>query len=83
MTKSIEMIQMTFEIQETFKIKASEEIEEPQCQETNKTECVVLKNNYNSIDFTEVEQIDEDVEELNETAKALYRPNIGEVLAEV
>lgn len=49
--------------QEKFKIKANEKINLPQCQEPNKTECVFLKNNYNSIDLTEVEQIDEIVEE--------------------
>lgn len=49
---------------------------------TNKTECVFLKNNYNSIDFTEVEQIDEFVEDVNGTEKE-FRPPIGPILKEV
>lgn len=65
---------------ETFKIKANEKINQPQCQNTNKTECVFLKNNYNSIDFTEVEQIDEQEERVNDTK---FRPPIGPILNEV
>lgn len=67
--------------QETFKIKESEEIAE--CKESNKTECVFLKKNYNSIDLTEVEQIDEYVDEINETVKEQYRPPIGPILTQV
>lgn len=70
-------------IQETFKIRDSETIEYPECQETNKTECVYLKKNYNSIDLTEVEQIDEYVEESNETIKEQFRPRIGNLLTQV
>lgn len=74
--------------QETFKIRETEEIDEPQCKDTNKTECVFLKNNYNSIDFTEVEQIDEAGVDPNGTEvgiedKPLLRPKIGPILEEV
>lgn len=54
-----------------------------QCANENKTECVFLKNNYNSIDITEVEQIDEVVQEMNETESKMSRPPIGPILAEV
>lgn len=71
-------------IQEIFKMKESDEIEDPQCPEnTNKTECVYLKNNYNSIDFTEVEQIDESVEESYNGTEKEFRPPIGPILIEV
>lgn len=66
---------------ETFKIKANEKINQPQCQNTNKTECVFLKNNYNSIDFTEVEQIDEEITERGNDTE--FRPTIGPILKEV
>lgn len=46
---------------------------------SNKTEIVFLKENYNSIDFTEVEQIDENMNDANDS----YRPEIGPILAEV
>lgn len=65
-------------------MRESEEIEDPQCPEnTNKTECVYLKNNYNSIDFTEVEQIDENIEYLYNGTENEYRPPIGPILLEV
>lgn len=45
----------------------------------NVTETVHLKENYNSIDLTEVEQINEDYDDTNGS----YRPEIGPVLSEV
>lgn len=63
-------------------MKESEKIE--QCPENpNKTECVYLKNNYNSIDFTEVEQIDEMVEETFNGTEKEFRPPIGPILLKV
>lgn len=58
-------------------------IDYPECKDTHKTECVYLKKNYNSIDLTEVEQIDENVDESNETIKEQYRPPIGPLLTQV
>lgn len=58
-------------------------IDSPECKETNKTECVFLKKNYNSIDLTEVEQIDEFVDDTNETVREQYRPPIGPILTQV
>lgn len=69
-----------------MKFNNSEELHDPQCpenwRETNKTECVYLKNNYNSIDLTEVEQIDEGQDEWNEI-KPDVRPTIGDTLKKV
>lgn len=63
-------------------MKDSEKIDDPQCENINKTECVYLKNNYNSIDFTEVEQIDENMDDFNGT-ETEFRPPIGPVLTRV
>lgn len=61
-------------------MKESDENEDPQCpKNTNKTECVYLKNNYNSIDFIEVEQIDESMEESYNGTENKFRPPIGPV----
>lgn len=81
--KNIQNHFKTFNFQETFKIKESEEIDYVECKDTNKTECVFLKKNYNSIDLTEVEQIDEFVDETNDTIKEQYRPPIGPILTQV
>lgn len=54
---------------------------DPEGRNDNKTESVYLKENYNSIDFTEVEQINEFIEMMNETHPS--RPEIGPILAEL
>lgn len=48
-------------------------------EEPNRTEIVFLKENYNSIDFTEVEQIDESMNDSNDS----YRPEVGPMLSEL
>lgn len=58
-----------------MKNETAAEGEEP----TNRTEIVFLKENYNSIDFTEVEQIDEAMNDSNDS----YRPEVGAVLTEL
>lgn len=63
-------------------MKESEEIVDPQCKDLNKTECVFLKNNYNSIDFAEVEQIEENDDDKDSTDTG-YRPPIGSRLNRV
>ncbi|XP_031619026.1 voltage-dependent calcium channel subunit alpha-2/delta-3-like [Contarinia nasturtii] len=73
---------------ETFKLKRdTEEIVDPQCpgpKDLDKKECVYLKNNYNSIDLTEVEQIDEEIDgNKSNEAKPKYRPSIGLISKEL
>lgn len=69
-------------LQEIFKVKNDTEVVDNvdlDGNSSNKTEFVYLKENYNSIDFTEVEQIDENYNDANDS----YRPEIGPVLSEV
>lgn len=73
-------------LQETFNINKSrktEEIDYPECKDTKKVECVYLKKNYNSVDLTEVEQIDEYVEWKNKTLRPMAGPILKQVCARI
>lgn len=67
-------------LQEFSKLPKGTQLKDDDPGNNNRTEVVYLKENYNSIDFTEVEQINEYMAE-NDTFPS--RPEIGPILAEV